>query len=365
MQSSLSELPFAADTKTVHDLVLRVADAPAVAIDTEFVRERTYFPELCVLQIATTDFVVAVDCQAEVDLDPLMHAMLDNERPWVLHSARQDLEVLFNRFGRLPSRLVDTQLAAALLGYPLQIGLQGMLADVLGIAIGKEHTRADWSRRPLPAEVLQYALDDVRYLLPAWEELRRRLENSQRLDWFAEDCRRLLETPIQPGPAAILERTKGAGGLRGRQRGAALALVAWREQRAIERNKPRRWILTDEQLVTIATALPTDGDTLRRLPGLPDKLVTRSGQAILAAIDSAPSDPGPPDAEPPDRAVVKSLQAAVRVLADELGVQPELLAARKDIALAAQGRPPAAFTQGWRAGVLAPLAERLNSDRAS
>jgi ribonuclease D len=359
------EYSLVSDSANLDEVARRLANAPLVAIDTEFVRESTYFPELCVLQIATDDFVAAIDCLTDADLNPLFDALLANDRQWVLHSARQDLEVLGQRFGRLPTQLIDTQIAAAMLGFPLQIGLQGLLLEVLGIAIDKEHTRADWSRRPLPEAVIQYALDDVRYLLPAWRELSARLENSGRVDWFHEDCRRQVELPIQPDATTILERTKGVGPLRGKQRAAALALVAWREDRAIQRNKPRRWILTDDQLAAIAAALPQTADDLRRVPGLPPNLVARSGAALLASLRDAPPAPAVSDSPAPDKAVVKALQTEVKALADGLKVQPELLATRKDIALAASGRPPEAFTNGWRSAVLAPLAARLSASRGS
>lgn len=349
------EFPFVADTSTLREVTARLGGNSLVAIDTEFIRERTYFPELCVLQIATDEVLAAIDCLADIDLEPVFSALFAESRPWLLHSARQDLEVLFNRTGRLPAGLVDTQVAAAMLGHPLQIGLKGLLEEVLGVAIGKEHTRADWSRRPLPDEVLGYALDDVRYLLPAWRELTARLDAADRLDWFKEDCARLLAQPLQPPAEAILERTRGAGGLRGRQRAAALALVGWRETRAIARDKPRRWILDDDPLVRIAQALPDSTGALQRVAGLPAKLVDRSGAAIVTAVGKA--EPAAERAEPvaPDKSRVKALQAEVKRRAEALGIKPELLATRRDIALAAGGQMPDSFAAGWRGEILGDL----------
>ncbi len=349
------EFPLVADTGMLDEVAACLGGESLVAIDTEFIRERTYYPELCVLQIATDDIVVAVDCLADIDLDPLFGALFAGDRPWLLHSARQDLEVLFTRTGRLPARLVDTQVAAAMLGHPLQIGLKGLLGEVLGVAIGKEHTRADWSRRPLPREVVGYALDDVRYLLPAWHALAARLAEAGRRDWFEEECARLLGQPLQPAPEAILERTRGAGGLQGDQRAAALALVGWREARAMARNKPRRWILDDDQLVRIAQARPDSVEALQQVAGLPAKLAARSGKAIVAAIQDAEPAADSPDRAVPDKARVKALQAEVRQRAEALGIKPELLATRRDIALAAGGGTPDAFVSGWRGEILSDL----------
>jgi ribonuclease D len=283
----------------------------------------------------------------------------------VLHSARQDLEVLYQRCGRLPAVLVDTQVGAALLGYPLQIGLQRLLQDLLGISLGKEHTRTDWSRRPLPEAALQYAVDDVRYLLPAWRAIEQRLDDAGRSAWFVEDCDRALHLPIQPDAAAILERTRGAGGLRGRQRDAAIALVDWRENRARERNKPRRWILADDQLVRIAAALPGSVAELEQLSELPARLVSRSGKALVTVVAEAEPVPDAQTPPPPDKAVVKALQQDVRAAAEAIGVQPELLATRREIGLAAAGHPPPAFTSGWRSALLGDLARRVSPGQSS
>lgn len=355
MTPSANEAALVADSARLDAVRQSLASATRIAIDTEFVRERTYYPELCVLQIAHADTVVAIDCLAQADLDPLYDALFDGDKAWLLHSARQDLEVLFNRAGQLPAKLIDTQIAAALLGHPLQIGLKGLLEAELGISLGKEHTRADWSARPLAPAVVGYALDDVRYLEAAWENLRAKLEAKDRLAWFEEDCERQLNLPLEPEAATILERTRGAGGLRGRERGAALALVAWREQRAKQRDKPRRWILADDQLVTIAAALPADPAALARLPGLPAKLAERSGAAILAAIEQADTVDERPAPIVPDKARVKALQAEVKTRAAELGIASELLATRRDIAAAAAGQPTEAFSSGWRAEILRDL----------
>lgn len=356
MSTEALDMPLIADAPALDDLLQRLGGARLIALDTEFVRERTYYPELCVLQLATDGVVAAVDCLAGLDLEPLFARLVSPETTWLLHSARQDLEVIFQRTGGRPSALIDTQIAAALLGMPLQIGLQGLLAETLGVAIGKEHTRTDWSRRPLPAAALAYALDDVRFLLPAWRVLEERLTGLGRAAWLDEDCARQLQLPIEPPTDTILERTKGAGALRGKRRSAARRLVAWRETRARQRNKPRRWILADEALVAVAEALPESAAELGKLPGLPSRLVRNSGAALLDAVKGAEPVPEEPESAPPDKAEARRLQAEVRRRAEALGIQPELLATRKDVAQAAAGKRPAAFTSGWRGAVLGDLA---------
>ena len=355
MSRESTESALIADDQTLRETAARLASSRLFALDTEFVRESTYYPELCVLQVATDEVVAAVDCLAPIDLGPLFEILLADDAVWVLHSARQDLEVLANRAGRLPRKLIDTQIAAALIGSPLQIGLQAMLREILEIEIGKEHTRSDWSRRPLPDAELRYALDDVRHLLPAWRELETRLASAGRIGWLEEDCQRALSLPIQADAATILERTKGAGGLQGKRRAAALALVAWREARAQQRDRPRRWILADEILVRIAADLPQTLADLKRIPELPPKLVAGSGPALLAAIEGAAPLPAAEPFEQVDRSLVKQLQESVRQRAMALGIPPELLATRRDIALAASGKASAALATGWRSTVLAGL----------
>lgn len=366
MRDEPIEYPLVDNARALDDLRQRVLRENLIALDTEFVRERTYYPELCVLQIATKMWVAAIDCLADVDLDAFLTTLVSDDRVWLLHSARQDLEVLFHRIHRLPAQLIDTQIAAGLIGLPLQTGLQGLLEEVLGVTIDKEHTRADWSRRPLRESLVRYALDDVRYLIPAWQRLNELLESKGRTEWLHEDCARQLAIPIEADASTLLERTRGAGSLKGKRRAAALALLHWREQRAQRRNKPRRWILADDQLVRIATSLPASRADLERIEGLPPRLVARSGADIVAVIAESASEAPPPESErlQPDKARVRSLQAEIRALAETLGLQPELLATRRDIAMAAAGQLPESLSSGWRHSILGGILGEVSSDRA-
>lgn len=351
---------FVADRQTLDDVSDAIAATALVAIDTEFVRERTYYPELCLIQIATPDLIACIDCLGSVDLAPLLSALLRPECHWVLHSGRQDLEVIWNRAHALPKRLIDTQVAAALTGSSPQLGLQDLIAHLLGIDLEKGHTRTDWSKRPLPTAALHYALDDVRHLLRAWALLRERLESLGRLGWFEEDCARLIEEPPVADTTTIFRRLK-APGLSVDQQCAALALVEWREQRAQDANRPRRWILADDQLARVARALPRNIASLQAITDLPRGLLAHSGTEILGAIErsnsaafrdlvTAMAVDGKPDKE---RAA--ALQAAAKRRADELGIQAEVLATRRDINALASGADPSLVLVGWRAAELAPL----------
>jgi len=360
MNQALKEYTFVDNTDALNDLINDLSDAVLLALDTEFIRERTYYPELCVLQIATTEVIAAVDCLAPMDLDPLFELLLAGDKRWLLHSARQDLEVLYNRKNLLPGKLLDTQIAASLIGMPLQIGLQGLLEETLDVEIGKQHTRANWKRRPLPDAFLDYALDDVRFLIPALEKLESRLNEYGRISWFEEECARQLNLPIEPETQTIFERTKGTGRLRGEHRAAALALVAWREDRAKTQDKPRRWILADDELVRIAAALPESQADLERIEGLPPRLVTRAGSRLLTAIGERKPAEDIPLSPIPDKAIVRSLQVEVKSRAGKLGIASELLATRRDIAMLATGQVPDVLSTGWRQSVLGDLLDSIS-----
>jgi ribonuclease D len=340
-------------------LTSALATVSIAAIDTEFVREKTYYPQLCLIQIATAELAACVDCLAPLDLAPLYAELFRPGFTWVLHSARQDLEVVYQRAGRMPPHLVDTQVAAALTGYPAQVGLEGLLERTLSVTLGESFARTDWSRRPLPEPALRYAFDDVRYLLAAWEKLDAELGRLGRREWLREDCERILgERPVADA-IAVWSRIKGVHGLPFAAQCAALALVRWREAAAQRSDRPRRWLLADDVLLAIAAALPSDAEALGRY--VPAKFVARNGAAVLAAV-AARSDAAlqaevrANAAQPPaDRTVVKALQEHVRQRAATLGIEPELLATRRDLAAVALGAPPAHLRTGWRSRELHDL----------
>ena len=351
-----SELEWVGTAAALEALVAALDGAPLIAIDTEFIREKTYYPKLCLIQIATDDLTACVDCLAPLDFTPLFTRLFDARSAWVLHSARQDLEVIWQRAQRLPPRLIDTQVAAALAGFPPQVGLEGLLARTLAIELGESYARTDWSRRPLPEPAFRYALDDVRYLLPAWRQVEARLAELGRLPWFEEDSRRLLAEPPVADPLTIWSRLKGVHALPLPGQCAALALVRWREAAAQRADRPRRWLLADETLLALAANLPSTEAELANF--VPAKFAARRGAELLAALaerldpalQALVRERGNPQA--PDKTRLKALQEKVRQRAAALGIEPEILATRRDLAALELGAPPEHLQTGWRARAL-------------
>ena len=351
------------DVGALRELVAELGRADLVALDTEFVRERTYYPQLCLVQVATESVTACVDCLAGLDLAPFFAALARPGTTWVLHSGRQDLEVVRQYANVLPARLIDTQVASALVGHAAQIGLREALSIALGIDIGKDHTRADWSARPLPEGPLRYALDDVRHLLALWHTLEEKLGAAGRLEWLAEDCARLLEDAARDDVLPIWYRLKGVQGLTADEQRAALALVLWRERAAARLDRPRRWIMSDELVIRIAQARPTSAAALASVAEMPKRLAQRHGAEIVARL-AARDDPDleqilarAGSGERADRDALKALQAKVKARAAELGIEAEVLASRRDLAALLRGVPPAHLVSGWRAAEISALRE--------
>ena len=337
-------------------LVAELGNLQRIGVDTEFMRERTFFAQLCLTQIATPDAIWCVDPLSGYPQEAFWKELLQHD--WVLHSARQDIEVVYQTAGAMPVSIFDTQVAAGLLGFPAQIGYAGLVRELFDVEIHKMHTRADWSRRPLRDEYLAYAAEDVEYLLPAAETLTEQLEAKGRLDWLLEDSQWLLDPALYDvnGGQAI-DRLKGARNLRGHKRTAAARLAAWREVEATKRNRPRQWIMRDNVLIDIVRSLPRTEAELANIQGVPEKLVRRVGERLLAEIAAAAKDdrnyrpPRPPDEA--QKALLKEMQAKVAVCAADLGIAAETVASKRELsAVIITGNRKSRLFSGWRAALI-------------
>ncbi|HXU46210.1 MAG TPA: ribonuclease D [Thermoanaerobaculia bacterium] len=318
--------------------------APALAIDTEFVRERTFFPHLGLIQVADRTAATLVDPLAAGDLAPFAAVLDDPATIKVVHSASQDLEVFFRAFGRLPSSLFDTQEAAAIAGLGAGLGYGRLVALRLGVELEKGETRTDWLKRPLSAAQLAYAAADVAYLLPLYDDLRRELEAQGRFAWALEDSASLLDVRFDEEPDEAHRRIKGGGRFDRRQIAALRALAAWREREARQRDLPRNMVLKEEMLVELARRFPSDPAELRKLPGYLPAQVARDHSAwfaILRAVEALPGEELPPAPErrrpgPQVEALEEKLREKVKARAAELGLAPETLASRRPLAALAR-----------------------------
>jgi ribonuclease D len=329
-----------------------------IGLDTEFLRERTYRAELCLVQLSSSSDALCVDPLALSDLTPLGTMLTSLSVTKVMHASRQDVEVLYPIAG-LVRPVFDTQIAAALTGLPAQVGYGELVRRLLGKELAKSHTRTDWSRRPLSPEQIEYALDDVRYLLPLKTHLEEQLERSGRMEWLAEELRALEDTRnISPDPADAWLRIKGLRSLDPARERLARVLAAWRERRAIERNRPRGWILDDAAIRDIVMQVPRSIEALAAIPEFPAGVLKHCGAELLDCIRSA-EVPNPPPAinmrtrpDPVKTALVKKLGALNQTVAADLGLSPEVLATRRDLELLAEGRRDVGVLRGWRRDVV-------------
>jgi ribonuclease D len=340
------------------ELATNLESCEHIGLDTEFLRERTYRAELCLLQLSSLSDAACVDPLALPDLTPLARVLTAPAITKVMHASRQDVEVLFPIAG-LVRPVFDTQIAAALTGLPAQIGYGELVRRLLGKELAKSHTRTDWSRRPLSPEQIEYALDDVRYLLPLKTNLEEQLERSGRLKWLAEELHELEDARnIAPDPEDAWLRIKGLRSLDPARERLAQSLAAWRERRAIERNRPRGWILDDAALRDIVMQVPRSMEALAAIPDFPAGVLKHCGAELLECIRAAEvPHPAPPintrtRPDPAKSALVKKLGALNQAIAAELGLSPEVLATRRDLELLADGRRDVGVLRGWRRDVI-------------
>ncbi|HVC37676.1 MAG TPA: ribonuclease D [Gammaproteobacteria bacterium] len=324
-----------------------------LALDTEFMRERTYYPQLCLVQIATPNVVACVDVLAIKSLDPLFVLLQNPNSVKVMHSARQDLEMFFHLSGQVPAPIFDTQLAASFAGLPDQAGYASVVQALLGVTLEKSHTRADWARRPLAAAVLQYAADDVRYLRDIYVRLKQTLETQGRLKWLEADNAVLTDpATYRPDPETVWQRLHGLQRLKSRQFAAAKMLAAWRERQAMSSNLPRQWIFKDEVLMDLARQLPTSMDGLSSIRGMQEGLIRKHGDELIALMTSAHGDAKPAQApehlSARDEALVDALMAVVRIKGSEAGVSPAQLATRHDLEQLVRGQRDLDVLKSWR-----------------
>ena len=326
-----------------------------VALDTEFLRERTYLPQLCLIQAAYADAPAqCIDPLALDDLSPLNELLGDARVVKIFHSCRQDLEALDSRFEFRAANIYDTQLAAAFCGFGEQVSYAALVDELCAVHLPKAHTRADWSRRPLPPEQLQYALDDVRHLATVRHELDSRLRAQQREQWHRDECARAAHPhSYRLEVDSAWRRLAAFDKLDSSARACAKQLTKWREQRAVTRNLPRGWILSDRALVQLCRMRPTQVAQLSDIADLAPKTIRREGETLLKLIASGaqhqPQTETSAWLNPEQRKCVKKIMQLLEQRATQAQISRALLANRRDIENFMRGETDLPLFSGWRA----------------
>ncbi len=324
----------------------------SVGVDTEFLRERTFFPKLCLLQLCAAGQIWCIDTLRVGSLDPLMPALTSPGTRKLIHAARQDLEAIYLTSKQVLSPVFDTQIAAACIGLKPQVGYAELVKTLLDITIPKGQTRTDWSKRPLTHEQLVYAADDVLHLGAIADELARRLSELGREHWAREDCLGLEDRRLyEPDDTFAWERLRGLGQLAPEPRARAKTIAMWREKLARERDLPRAWILPDAAIFSIAHAAPRDAAALDAVQPMNEKF----SATLLKTLEAAAGDPLT-DLEPvqdsrptpEQKALLDRLVKIVDARAAELQVSAEVLAPRGELKALAMGRRDTHAMKGWR-----------------
>lgn len=347
------------DTVALAALCASLRAAPYVAVDTEFVRERTYYARLCLIQLAHGEHVAAIDVLAPgLDLAPLHDLLRDPAILKVFHSGSQDLEIFLHSMDALPLPVFDTQVAATVCGFGESVGYAGLASVLLGVEIDKSSQATDWSLRPLSPRQIAYALGDVTHLCRIYERLSARLAETGRTEWIREEMGALTdERRYRTNPEEAWRRLKIRGPSR-RAHAVLRELAAWRERTAIERDLPRPWVLHDDAIVEIAQTVPRDVEALARVRMIKAPIARGAdGHAILEVVrrvlaqppEAWPELPPRKDSNEAIEPLVALLQALLRLRCDAEGVAPRVVAGREDLEAIALGEaPPGPVLTGWR-----------------
>lgn len=355
-----------------------LAGCSVLGMDTEFVGEETYHPSLCLVQVAAPGRLFLIDPFTVGPLDAFWALLLEPERVVVVHAGREEVRLCRQAVGKPPINLFDLQLAAGLIGLAYPLGHASLVGQVLGCKLAKGETLTEWRRRPLTPEQVQYAFDDVRYLLAAHEKILTRLTKLGRVDWAREECERLMQTsdPESPQAEERWRKIKGAGALDRKRLAVVRALFRWREERAAKLNRPARTVVRDDLLVEIARRNPTKGSDLKVIRGLAhrdlDDIVVIVQEARALPPEQWPTQPER-DQGPAQLPLLSSVLMAV--LGDHCNrhrLAASLVASNGDVRAIVrrhlQGHadlPAIPLSQGWRAQqVLPDLLAVLNGRKA-
>ena len=356
-------------TEALAKLCVQLANERYVTVDTEFIREKTYFPKLCLVQIAGKEGGFAVDPLAKgIELAPFFELLASEKVLKVFHASRQDIEIFFQLTGKVPTPIFDTQIAAMVCGYGESVGYEPLVAKLVGAQIDKSSRFTDWAHRPLSEKQMNYAISDVTHLRPVYEKLVEQIKAADRMKWIKEEMASLYDTAkYEPNPDEVWKKLKYRS--RSPKFLATLREVAkWRELEARKSDVPRQRLVKDDTLVEVAAAAPKTPEELQKVRGIGTHLSTRKIKTLLDAIEFARSLP--PEEYPKvehrkplpagSDALVELLKALLKIKCDEQGVAQKLVAGKEDLEDMVAGKSeeiPA--LHGWRYQVFGQYAEAL------
>ena len=322
-----------------------------VAIDTEFMREKTYFAKLCLVQVATIDSIFCIDTLSKMNLEKFWKSLSSSY--CVFHSARQDLEILFQTANILPKKIFDTQIAASILGYPHQISYKLLVEKLCGKKLKKAHTRANWEKRPLTNEMIEYATEDVQFLLEIHSKLYERLKEQNRLEWAEEDFEKLKSKSLYAlNKETIAKKLKIPNSMHGQEKRTFKLFSEWRELEAIKKNLPRKWIIKDKTIIEIIKKRIRKKSELNDIKSISKTVVEEHGNQILKIMENI-SDTQKINSmimrlNEKQKRDVSEAQNKVKIISKNLGIEPELIATKKEIKNFILGEKNVRFMHGWR-----------------
>ena len=332
-------------------------NAPWLGVDTEFERIRTYYPKLCLLQLSTPDWTVCIDPLAKIGAAPLSRVLGPSGPLKIIHSARQDQEVIHCEYGVLPAPLFDTQIAASFCGFGEQVSYAALVDEICSVKLAKSHTRTAWCRRPLTPQQIDYALDDARYLGRLYARLDQELARMHRGSWAVEEFEALCSPGILEGSqrSAVEKVSNAARSMDRVGQSIASVLVLWREQVAKQRNLPRQWILSDKQILAIAVLQPRDRSDLRQLDQSAAASVKRWGDVLIEQVAKGQRQVEQYAARKPvgkrsatEKALDSQLWTRLKELAAAAGIPTSVVARRDELRALARGDRGLGVLSGWR-----------------
>ena len=350
---------FIQTTEELNRLCTRLAEHPFVTVDTEFIREKTYWPQLCLIQIASVDEAACIDPLApEIDLSALFDLMQNQNVVKVFHAARQDVEIFYNLTGKTPFPLFDTQLAAMVCGFGESVSYQNLVQKLVGVELDKSMRFTDWSRRPLTEKQIRYAQNDVTHLRDIYKKMLDILNETGRAHWVDDDTAFLVNPKTYENDSALAWKRLKLNSTKPLYLALCQALAAYREDEAKRMDRPRRHVMRDEILLEIAANAPDTADEMAKMRGLPQGFANgRMGRDILKIIaevksrdpSTYPVLPKPYELPKSARSVSKMLRLLLMIKAAESDVAERLIASPDELdVLAGEKNPDLTVLKGWR-----------------